>query len=140
MKTLVIYYSYTGHTKRLAEDIAAMENAEIAEIKPIRRPGNLKAYTMGCFDSLRGKSWTIHSLEANMEDYDRLIFLIPVWAGNPPPFVNSVLEQLPEGKTFAVKMISSSGESKCKKRIKEKIKAKGGILESFEDIKARQIN
>ena len=109
----------------------------MAEIKAVKRPRKFKAYTAGCFAALSGKSWPIQPLDTDMAAYDRLILLIPVWAGNPPPFVNNALEQLPEGKTVAVKMVSASGESNCKNKIEAKIKAKGGTLESFEDIKAK---
>jgi len=135
MKTLILYYSYTGHAKRIAERIAEKEHATLSEIKSVRRPVKLTAYTLGCFAALRGKAWPIQPLDTDMAAYDRLILLSPVWAGNPPPFVNSVLAQLPKGKTVAVKMVSASGESSCKKNIEAKITARGSTLESYEDIK-----
>ena len=33
MKILVVYYSYSGITKRLAEDIALITNGDLIEIK-----------------------------------------------------------------------------------------------------------
>ena len=137
MKTLVIYYSYTGHTKKFSEELAVKENADLAEIKSVKRPGKLKAYTAGCFAAFGDRSWPIRPIDTDMSAYERLILLIPVWAGNPPPFVNAALAQLPEGKTIAVKMVSASGESICRKKLEEKIRAKNGVLESYEDIKAK---
>ncbi|MCL2508148.1 MAG: NAD(P)H-dependent oxidoreductase [Oscillospiraceae bacterium] len=136
MKTLVIFYSYSGHTKAIAEKLAAIESADIVEIKDVKRPGKLKAYAAGCFAAMRGKSWPIRPLDADMAGYDRLILLAPVWAGNPPPVFYAMLERLPQGKTAAVKMVSASGESNCKERLETLITAKGGVMESFEDIKA----
>lgn len=136
MKTLVIYYSYTGHTKKIAEALAAKEFADIAEIKEVKRPGRIKAYSIGCFATLRGKCWPIQPLGSDLSVYDRLILLSPVWASNPPPFVNTVLEQLPPSKAVAVKMVSASGKSSCKERLETALKAKGCVLDGFEDIKA----
>ena len=136
MKTLVIFYSYSGKTKMFAEKIAADESAEIVEIKDIKRPGKLKAYTAGIFAAIKGKAWSIQPLGVNLADYDRFILLAPVWANNPAPPFNAMLEQLPEGKTVAVKMVSMSGKSDCKERLEGIIKNKGCVLESFEDIKA----
>jgi len=85
---------------------------------------------------MRGKGWSIQPLNVDLKAYDHLILLSPVWASNPPPYVNTVFEQLPSGKTVAVKMVSMSGKSNCKERLEAAIKAKGGTFESFEDIKA----
>ena len=135
MKTLVLYYSYTGHTKKIAENLAVNENAEIVELKSVERPGKLKVYTLGCFAAIKGKSWPIQPLTIDLAAYDRLILLIPVWASNPPPYVNALWAQLPEGKNIAVKMISASGESHCRKRIEAHLAARGCVLDGYEDIK-----
>jgi flavodoxin len=136
MKTVVIFYSYSGSTKVIAEKLAAEESADIAEIKDANRPGKLKAYTAGIIASIRGKAWPIQSFGIDFAEYDRLILLAPVWAGNPPPAFNAMLNQLPERKTIAVKMISKREKSDCRNRLEKAIKAKNGILESFEDIRA----
>jgi len=137
MKTLVIYYTFSGHTKAIAEERAGKESADIAEIKEVRRTGKLKAYTAGIIASIRGKAWPIQPIDLDYGQYDRLVLLAPVWASNPPPAFNAFLEQLPEGKTVAVVMVSGSGKSECKERLEALITAKGSTLESFEDIKAR---
>jgi len=135
MKTLVIFYSYTGHAKARAQSLAAKEAADIAEIRDVRRPGSFKAYTLGCFASIRGKRWPIEPVSADMSAYDRLILFSPVWAGNPPPAVNALLEKLPGGKAVSVKMVSGSGKSGCKDRIEAVLKSKGCSLEGYEDFK-----
>ena len=136
MKTLIIYYSYSGKTKKIAEELAAKEPDDILEVKDIKRPGKFKAYTAGCFAALRGKAWPIRPLDVDLSDYDRLILFAPVWAGNPAPAMGAVLKQLPEGKSITVKMVSASGKSECKDKLEALIKAKGCTMESFEDIKA----
>lgn len=136
MKTLVIYYSYTGNAKRIANDYARKGAADIAEIKDAQRPGKLKAYTLGCFAAMRGKQWPIQPLEVDRKVYDRFIVFSPVWAGNPPPAVHAMLESIPKGKTVSIKMVSASGHSKCKERLEAVIKARGCKMDGFEDIKA----
>ena len=136
MKTLILYYSYSGKTKAVAEELAKNEPADIEEIRDVKRPGKLKAYTAGIVASIRGKAWKIQPLGLNMADYDRLILLSPVWASNPTPAVNALLELLPAGKTISVKMISQSGISECKERLESILADKGCTLEGLEDIKA----
>ena len=136
MKTLIIYYSYTGNTKRIAEAFAENEPADIVEIKAVKRPVKLKAYTAGIIATFKCKAWPILPLEADLSEYDRLILFSPVWASNPPPPVNALLEQLPEGKTITAKMVSASGKSDCVQRLESAVTAKGCVLETVEDIKA----
>ena len=136
MKTLLMFYSYTGNTRALAKTLAALESADIAEIKDVIRPGVFKAYSAGCFAAIRGKAWPIQPLDADLATYDRLILMSPVWASSAPPAVNTLLKRLPEGKSVYVKMVSKSGHSECKKRMGKIIKAKGSTLDGFEDIKA----
>ncbi|MCL2323685.1 MAG: hypothetical protein FWC47_16460 [Oscillospiraceae bacterium] len=135
MKKLIIFYSYTGHTKTLAKELAAKESADIAEVLDTHRPGKLKAYTLGCYAAIKGKAWPILPLKVDLKAYDTLVLFSPTWASNVPPAVNTILEQLPKGKKILVKMVSASGNSKCKARIEEIIKAKGCTLQDFEDIK-----
>ena len=136
MRTLVVYYSYSGNTKRLAKELAAKESADTIEITDVRRPGKFKAYTAGCFAAMKGKAWPIKPLPNFMSDCDRLILFSPVWAGNPPPAVFAALKLLPAGKRVDVKMVSGSGNCGCKERLAEIIAAEGSILASFENIKA----
>jgi len=140
MKTLIVYYSYSGHTKKiaeaLAEDLKEKGSADIVEVKPVKRPGKLKAYTIGCFLAMRGRPWEIKQFDADMSEYDKIFLLSPVWAGNPPPFVYAAIKKIPEGKTVCIKMISGSGKSSCKDRIESMLGASGSTLEEYEDIKA----
>ena len=136
MKTLIVYYSYSGHTKKIALALAEKKSADIMEIEDVKRPMKLKAYTAGLLAAMRGKTRPIKPFTANMAEYDSLMLLSPVWADNPPPAFNALLEQLPEGKSVSLRMISASGKSGCKERLETAIKARGCTLESFENIKA----
>jgi len=137
MKTLVIFYSYTGDTKAIAQQLAEKDSLDIVEIQDIDRPGSIKAYTVGCYYAMLGRSWPIHPLSVDLETYDHYILLAPVWAGRIPPAMSAVLENLPEGKTADVKMVSASGKSSCQERLETIFKEKGGSLESFEDINSK---
>ena len=134
MKQLVIFYTYSGNTKKIAEELAKKDSADIFEIKDIKRPSKLKAYTAGIVAAIKGKAWQIDPPDIEIGDYDGLIMLAPVWAGNPPPAFNAMLELLPSGKFITIKMVSASGESNCKARLETVITSKGSTLESFEDI------
>ena len=136
MNHLIIYYSYSGNTKRIAEDLARKESSDVFEIKDIRPFGKLKAYTAGIIASIRGKVWRIKPPDIEITKYDKITMFAPVWADNPPPAFNAMLEYLPTGKSVLIIMVSASGKSNCKDRLESIINSKGCTLESFEDIKA----
>ena len=136
MKTLVLFYSYTGHTKKIAEELAKREDADIQEIVGLTRPGKVKVYLSGALAAKRCQAWEIQPLGVDLGDYDRLFLLAPVWAGFPAPYLNAVLNQLSSGKTVYLKLISASGKSGCKEQVEAMIKNKGSILGGYEDIKA----
>ena len=135
MKTLVVYYSYTGNVKKLAQRYAENESANILEISDVRRPMGLMAYSLGCFAAIKGKAWPIQPFSAVLGAYDNFVLFFPVWASNPPPAFNTLLEQLPNNIEVSFKAVSRSGRSSCKGRLATLIKEKNGIIKSFEDIK-----
>ncbi|MDR0531942.1 MAG: flavodoxin domain-containing protein [Oscillospiraceae bacterium] len=137
MSTLIIYYSYSGNTKRVAESLAAQLGGELAPLRDAKRPGILKAYSVGCFNAMQGKAWAARPLEEDLASYDRLILLSAVWAGNVPPAVNTLWAQLPAGTALEVKLVSAGGESKCRERLEAMLKANGCTLQSLEDIRAK---
>jgi flavodoxin len=135
MKTLVIYYSFSGSTREIADKIAAKESADILEIKDTKPLGKLKAYTAGILAARNAKLWDIKPIDIDYTNYDRIILLAPVWANNPPPAFWAYMNQLPFNKNIAIKMVSMSGKSNCRERLSAIIEAKSCQLESFEDIK-----
>ena len=135
MNHLIIYYSFSGKTREIAIDIVKEESGDIFEIMDIKPFGKLKAYTAGIIASIKGKAWKIKPPDVEMSGYDKITLLAPVWADNPPPAFNAMLEYLPTGKPVSIIMVSASGKSNCKDRIEAAVKSKGCTLESFRDIK-----
>ena len=66
--------------------------------------------------------------------YDKFIVMAPVWASNPAPPVNNVLELLPRRDTLSLFLVSSSGSS-AKKRILARLEAAGFRGVEYMDIK-----
>jgi flavodoxin len=136
MKKLVIYYSYTGNTKKIAEDLASKESADLLQIQDKKRPGKFKVYTAGCFAAVKCKPWEIKPLEKDINEYDHIYVLAPVWANYPAPQINNIWNKLSSGKKITVKMVSASGKSSCKEKINELITKHGCEMTGFDDIKS----
>ncbi|MDR3217037.1 MAG: NAD(P)H-dependent oxidoreductase [Clostridiaceae bacterium] len=136
MSTLIIYYSYSGNTRKIAEALAVEKAADLTAINDEKRPGKFKAYSSGCLKALNGQGWAIQPLTVDLGAYDEIILLTPIWAGNVPPAVNSALELLPAGKEVSIKAVSGSGSSKCVDKLRAVVEGKGSTLAAFEDIKS----
>jgi flavodoxin len=109
MKTLVVYYSRTGHNKTLGEAIAKMLSADIDEIiDKKKRAGRLNWLRAGR-DSLSEQETDIQ-FEKKPGDYDLIIIGSPIWAGRPTPAIRSYLGQNDlKGKKVAF-FVCSGGE------------------------------
>ena len=137
MKTLILFHSYTGKTKRLAEKKAAELGADIEEIKDVKRPSLIAAYTIGCFRAMRHKKVPIQPIKVQLDSYNKIIIMSPVWASRPTPAVNSAIGLLPSGKKVELVMVSASGKTgKAAEGTKALIYGRGCEMTDYSDVKA----
>lgn len=91
-KILVVYYSRTGHTKKIAEEITKNLNADIDEIiDKKKRKGFFKFLSSGR-EALKGNLTEIE-FNKKVEDYDLVIIGTPTWAGTIPPAIRTYLSK-----------------------------------------------
>ena len=139
MKTIVLFYSYSGRTKILAAMKAMELNADIEEITEVKKMSVLKAYIVGGFYALRRKRVKINPIKANLSDYEQIIIMAPVWAGLPAPAFNSIKRHIPSGKKIELIMVSAGGGTK---KSAEKTKAfftnRGCEVTGYTDVNAHK--
>ncbi len=137
--TLVIYYSYTGNTRKLAKQIAEQEQADLFEVVDRKRIGIVKTYLMGAWLAMHQKASPVEPILANLNLYDRIIIMAPIWAGYPAAPINNVFQRLPAGKSIDLRMVSGSGYSSSHERVRALIEAQGCFVVHYEDIKRSSI-
>lgn len=106
-KILVVYYSATGTTKKVAEKIAKAANADIYEITA------LKPYTSEDLNWHDSKSRTtieqndssirpkIASKDVDISKYDLIFIGYPIWWGDEPRILDTFVEKYDfKGKTL----------------------------------------
>ena len=151
MKTLVVYYSAEGHTKKIAEEIAKELEADVFEIVPAepytKDDLNWMDDNSRCTREHADLSLRDIELKAskvpNWSDYDRVIIGYPIWWGIAAWPVNSFVKQQDfTGKTifpFCSSHSSGLGESD----IELKNDASGGEWQEgyrfFQDASAQAI-
>lgn len=91
-KILVVYYSNSGHTKKLAKEIAKELNCAIEEIKTTASYDGFIGYQRALFHALFRSLPKIKKLKHNPLDYELIVLGGPVWgwsaAGPVRTFLN----------------------------------------------------
>jgi flavodoxin len=85
MKTLVVFYSRTGTTKKVAEDIAKLLNADKEEIIDLRNREGAIGWLASGRDAMKKKLTEIRATKKDPKKYDLVVIGTPIWAGNLPP-------------------------------------------------------
>lgn len=123
-KILVAYFSASGVTKKVAEKLAALVNADIHEIKP-KVP-----YTKADLNWMDKKSRSsvemndktfrpeIVKEDLNLSSYDTILLGFPIWWYVAPTIINTFLENYDfSGKRIV--LFATSGDSGFGNTIKE---------------------
>lgn len=135
MKSIIVFYSLGGSTKRLMEQMAKEKEMECAEITEVKRRSKLAAFIPGIIQVAKGSSSKINEMNIDFTSYDEIVIASPIWASHQVPAINAFIEKyLPEGKKVTVYMVSMSGTSEHES-IKKKIEEKKCEVVKIEDIK-----
>ncbi|KJF26696.1 flavodoxin [Clostridium aceticum] len=94
MKKLVIYYSFEGNTKLIAETIADTLQADVLQLIPkkeIQSKGFMK-YFWGGKQVMMKKKPELYPLDKAPQDYDVIFIGTPVWAWTFAPPIYTLFE------------------------------------------------
>lgn len=111
METAVIYYSFTGHTKKLAEETAQKENAQLFALIETKPHSKIGAFVFGAYKAIKGKKTQLNPIAIPWENFSKIIIMMPIWGGSPAPAFNNLVEMLPPKKEVVLIMVSGGGDS-----------------------------
>jgi flavodoxin len=142
-KVLVVYYSRSGHTKKIAEDIGRQLNADVEQLIDRKDRSGAGGYLKGGRDASKEALTEIEPVKYDPAKYDLVVMGTPVWAWNMSPAIRTYIT----GNKAAFKEIAfftSSGGSKPDKIVAKmetlagkKAKASAGFFDSEHKEKAR---
>ena len=84
-KTLVVYYSRSGHTEAVAQEIARQTGAEIEAIDAGKFARGFLWYLRAGWASLNGRDVPIAPAKHDPRGFDQVVLACPVWVGRPAP-------------------------------------------------------
>ena len=82
MRTLVVCYSWTGHTRTLAQQISAALGADLEDIQETSLQQGVLRYLNCLLQALLHRPAPIADSQHNPADYDLVVIGTPVWAWN----------------------------------------------------------
>ncbi len=79
MRTLVVYFSRTGHTRQLAEEIAGRCGADVDEIRESRSRRGLWGYLQSGWEALHRAAPPVRPAGKAPSEYELVVIGTPVW-------------------------------------------------------------
>ena len=145
MKRLVVYFSATGTTKRVATQLASLLSADTYEIKPVKPYSDEDLNWMDKHSrstlEMKDKSSRPEIVKDNLDvsKYDEILIGYPVWWYTAPTIVNTFLEAYDFDDKHIILWATSgsSGLGSSKEDLSKSTKAKitnGRILRTNKDI------
>ena len=131
MKTLIVYYSYSGHTDRIAklwaDKLRAKGEVVLQRLKPKKEIDGFGAQCRAAFTGQKPE--LEEGISYDVSPYDLVIIGSPVWAFAPVPAMNTYLAKVNglHGKKAIVLLTSGSGlgVKKCFRNIRVILESKG---------------
>jgi len=121
-KILIVYYSLSGNTKFIAEELQKATNGDVLAIKPVKELDAEKksTYFWGGFRATIKKKPKLKPFEIDPLAYDFIILGSPVWNSRITPPIRSFITNYDlGGKTLALWMCQAGKSKKGINRFKE---------------------
>ncbi len=91
MRSLIVYYSKTGVTRRAAIDVSRMLGSDVEEIIDIKDRGGLAGWLTGGGDSFLKKLTEIKRPKKDPSKYSLVIIGTPVWSFTVTPAIRTYI-------------------------------------------------
>jgi flavodoxin len=91
--TVIAYYSRTGVTRKVAEQLAALLDADLEEIREAKDRSGVLGWLSAAWDSTLTREADLTS-EHNVAGRKTVVIGMPIWGLKPPPAVRSYLKKV----------------------------------------------
>jgi flavodoxin len=118
MKTLIVYYTRTGNTKKIAETIQQHITGDIEEIIDTKNRKGLLGYLRSGRQALAKKLADINEITHDLKAYDLIIIGTPIWVGTISSPIRTCIEHNKDDISQAA-FFATSGGGNAKKLFDE---------------------
>jgi|GEM_PF-1161275 len=110
MKCRILYFTRTGNSRRIAEKLAIGIDCGTSRIVDDISWKGLLGWFRGGFHSLKGtKTKTMIEDGTELSDFDSIVLVVPLWAGNTAPAGYSFIEDYRKDIKNLFVVISNDG-------------------------------
>lgn len=93
-KTLVVFHSYTGNTKMIANEISKQTGADVFELEPVKPFSDDYQTVVDEYQNNSIKEEVeIKPVTVNINDYENIVVCSPVWWYTITPVISTFLKQ-----------------------------------------------
>ena len=126
-KKIVCYFSASGSTKKVAENISEAINGDLFEIEPVQKytKDDLNWMNKNSRSSVEmadksSRPQIVNKID-NLSDYDTVVIWFPVWWYTAPTIINTFIEEndLTNKNIYVFVTSGSSNQAKSFKDLKE---------------------
>jgi flavodoxin len=130
MKALIVYYSWTGNTKGVAEAVSSVIGGKLRPLMEKHKRRKRSGFLGAAFGALIRARSALESPDYDTMEYDTVFIGTPVWAMHPAPAINSFLRAASlQGKSVYLFTTNASGKpQRAVDSLSKKIRKKGGTL------------
>lgn len=130
--TIIVYYSYSGNTKKIAQYLHDQMNYPLIVLEPVKqmRLRSFLKFFWGGFLALVGYCPQLKPININWDDYQNIIVAGPIWAGRMSPAVKSFLTSLQFSNKNIYYLYTHEGGDKTVLPTIEKIINASNVLKS----------
>ena len=127
MKISIIYHSYSGNTRSVADKVHAACGGNLIEVKSKEYSSRLAAYTIGCYRAMKGMCDPIEPAVIDVAADDLIVIGTPVWAGRATPAINAAVTALQgcDGKKAVIFATCGGKERETLPMMRKALEAKG---------------
>jgi flavodoxin len=130
MKSVIVYYSFGGNTRKAAVLLAEyLQKESKVDIVELRAPDESKGFFQQVVKALVRTKAKIEAVNMDISGYDLICIGTPVWAFSPAPAINTYLCECQglQGKDVIVFTTygSGAGNNRCINHMKDVLEKKG---------------
>lgn len=131
MRTIIIYYSFSGNTRRVAEVLGeCLKQKSEVQMIGLKAWDESDKFLTQAARGFRHKRANIEPVDFDLSQYDLICLGTPVWAFGPAPAVNTYLDKCSGLKGKEVVLFttygSGAGRERCLDYMQNILAKKGG--------------